>query len=263
MLNIDGASGSSELFGELRDSAEQLVKKLEAGDFSGASSVIEKIKAERDKGIYKEVGRLTRGLHDAIVNFHIDTEAYGIQSDTDSDMANARDRLDYVINMTQEAADKTMDMVEEGIPMATNLSQEAAILRQDWGRLVRREMEPCEFRELYKRIDVFLEQTHHRADSLNEKFNNILLAQGYQDLTGQVIKKVMTLVQEVEERLVDLVRVAGQVEEITGIVRSADTIKDSNIKNNAAEGPQINAKEREGVVSGQDDVDDLLSSLGF
>ncbi len=269
MLDVDEAKGSSELIISLQESAERLVSKLDQGDYSGASSVIEEIKQQRDSGIYKEVGRLTRGLHDAISNFHIDVEQYGASSnqgsDQDSEMVNARDRLDYVITMTQEAADKTMDMVEEGIPMATNLSQEAAILQKDWGRLIRREMDPSEFRDLYKRIDVFLAQANTSADGLNEKFNNILMAQGYQDLTGQVIKKVISLVQEVEERLVDLVRVAGEVEEITGIVRSTDKEGDDseNEKNNEAEGPQINAESRSDVVSGQDDVDDLLSSLGF
>lgn len=265
MLDVDEAKGSSELISSLQESAERLVAKLDQGDYSGASSVIEEIKEQRDSGIYKEVGRLTRGLHDAISNFHIDVEQYGVNNKQDSEMVNARDRLDYVITMTQEAADKTMDMVEEGIPMATNLSQEAAILQKDWGRLIRREMDPSEFRELYKRIDVFLAQANISADGLNEKFNNILMAQGYQDLTGQVIKKVISLVQEVEERLVELVRVAGEVEEITGIVHFTDKEGDDskNEKNNEAEGPQINAGSRSDVVSGQDDVDDLLSSLGF
>ncbi len=265
MLDVDEAKEPSELISSLQESAEKLVAKLDQGDYAGASSVIEEIKQQRDSGIYREVGRLTRGLHDAINNFHIDVENYGAGDKQDSEMVNARDRLDYVITMTQEAADKTMDMVEDGIPMATNLSQEAAILQKDWGRLIRREMDPSEFRELYKRIDVFLSQANTSADSLNEKFNNILMAQGYQDLTGQVIKKVISLVQEVEERLVELVRVAGEVEEITGIVRSTDKKEDDskNEKNNEAEGPQINAESRTDVVSGQDDVDDLLSSLGF
>lgn len=265
MLDVDEAKEPSGLISNLRDSAEELVTKLESGDYSGASSVIEEIKQQRDSGIYREVGRLTRGLHDAISNFHIDVEKYGGDGEEESEMVNARDRLDYVITMTQEAADKTMDMVEEGIPVATNLSQEAAILQKDWGRLIRREMDPSEFRDLYQRIDLFLAQANTSADGLNEKFNNILMAQGYQDLTGQVIKKVISLVQEVEERLVDLVRVAGEVEEITGIVRSTDEIADKpkKEKNNEAEGPQINAANRSDVVAGQDDVDDLLSSLGF
>jgi chemotaxis protein CheZ len=265
---MDDAQGISrlDLFADMKSSAELLVKKLEEGDLQGASSLIEAINAERDKSIYKEVGRLTRGLHEAIVNFQIDVEQYGANIvSSESEMANARDRLDYVINLTQDAADKTMDMVEEGMPVASKLGQEAVQLKADWGRLIRREMDPSEFRALYQRVDQFLGDTSQSADILNEKFNNILMAQGFQDLTGQVIKKVITLVQDVELRLVDLVRVAGQVEEITGIVEAVDKNKTDEGTNAdiEAEGPQIKTDGRADVVSGQDDVDELLSSLGF
>lgn len=256
----DGKTADT-LFSDLKQSAEMLVKKLEEGDYHGVSSMIELINAERDRSIYKEVGRLTRGIHDAIVNFHVDTSRYNIPSQDQSAIVNAHDRLDYVINLTQHAANTTMDMVEQGIPVATSLGQESAQLRKEWGRLLRREMEPAEFRELYKRIDVFLAQTTQSADVLSEKFNSILMAQGFQDLTGQVIKKVMALVQDVEERLVDLVRVASQVEELTGLVRAVDQPPEKN--KIEAEGPQIKPEGRADVVKGQDDVDDLLSSLGF
>ena len=74
----------------------------------------------------------------------------------------------------------------------------------------------------------------------------------------------MSLVEEVEVKLVELMRVAGQVEELTGIVRNVDPAqRDDTQPDAAAEGPQVNAEERDDVVSGQDDVDDLLSSLGF
>lgn len=261
MLSEPNGNTASTLFSELKDSAEMLVKKLEEGDYKGVSSMIELINAERDRSIYKEVGRLTRGIHDAIVNFHVDTGRHNIPSQDQSEIVNARDRLDYVINLTQQAADTTMDMVEQGIPVTTSLGQESAQLRKEWGRLLRREMEPAEFRELYKRIDTFLEQTSQSADVLSDKFNSILMAQGFQDLTGQVIKKVIALVQDVEERLVDLVRVASQVEELTGLVRAADQPQAKDKME--AEGPQIKPEGRADVVKGQDDVDDLLSSLGF
>lgn len=261
LSTTEGEKAAVSLFSDLKQSAEQLVKKLEEGDFKGATSMIEQINAERDRSIYKEVGRLTRGIHDAIVNFHVDTSRYNLPQEDTSEIANARDRLDYVITLTQQAADTTMDMVEQGIPVTTSLAQESAQLHKDWGRLLRREMEPAEFRELYRRIDAFLLQTNQSADVLSDKFNSILMAQGFQDLTGQVIKKVMALVQEVEERLVDLVRVASQVEELTGLVRAVEAPREIN--KIEPEGPQIKPELRTDVVKGQDDVDDLLSSLGF
>ncbi len=74
------------------------------------------------------------------------------------------------------------------------------------------------------------------------------------------------MINEVEQDLVSLVRIAGQVEEITGLATGADKSEQEALiqkRKVEAEGPQINPSERADVVSGQDEVDDLLSSLGF
>jgi chemotaxis protein CheZ len=263
MLGADNFEGRTELLDELKQRAQSLVDKLEEGDFPAAAEMIRYINEARDHSIYREVGKLTRGLHDAIVNFEIDASKVGAESDKFSKIANAQERLDYVINLTQKSADKTMDMVEQGIPVAEQIGTEARALQADWQRLSRRDMSPDEFRELYRRIDQFLGQTVDNSTVLSDKFNSILLAQDFQDLSGQVIKKVITLVQDVELRLVDLMRVAGQVEQLTGIFRGVDVESANKGADVVAEGPQIKASQRADVVSGQDDVDDLLSSLGF
>lgn len=262
MLGAESFEGQSELLDELKERARGLVERLEQGDFPAAAEMIRYINEARDHSIYREVGKLTRGLHEAIINFEIDAAHHGVERDNISKMANAQERLDYVINLTQRSADKTMDMVEQGIPVAERLGNDARALQEDWQRLIRREMKPDEFRDLYHRIDEFLGNAAQNSSDLSDKFNSILLAQDFQDLSGQVIKKVITLVQEVESRLVELMRVAGQVENLTGIFRTVDAEKPKGA-DVVAEGPQINAHEREDVVSGQDDVDDLLSSLGF
>lgn len=271
MLEQDNNSGllgdaPDQMWEDLKGRAAALMDRLEDRDYNSVSEVINQLNEVRDKSIYLEVGKLTRGLHDAIVNFDINAETVGDASQ-ESQMANAKDRLDYVINLTQQSADKTMDRVEEGIPIASEMGNDARQLREDWGRLIRREMNPDEFRSLAQRIDQHLEKSVTGSEQLGQKLNEILLAQDFQDLTGQVIKKVITLVQEVEDRLVELMRVAGQVEEITGIVTAVEdkptATEEQGGLDSAAEGPQIHAEEREDVVSGQDDVDDLLSSLGF
>ena len=265
MLGQNQGDPSDEMWDELKGRARTLVDKLEEGDFPGASTAIEDLNEARDRSIYREVGKLTRGLHEAIVNFDLETPEGAGPGDDGSKMTNAQDRLDYVINLTQSSADKTMDMVEEGIPVAAEIGEKAAVLRQEWERLLRRDMNPDEFRALYRHIDQFLAFSCDSSSALSDKLNTILLAQDFQDLTGQVIKKVISLVQDVEVRLVELMRVAGQVEELTGIVRSVETgaPKEKQGLDSEAEGPQINADTRTDVVSGQDDVDDLLSSLGF
>lgn len=269
MLGAD-KSGSDSLLEELKERAIVLVDRLEQGDFTGASEMIRHINEARDRSIYTEVGKLTRGLHEAIVNFEIDTaRAGGLEVEGDSGqekgskIANAQERLDYVINLTQKSADKTMDIVEQGIPMVEALGQQARSLQEEWQRLQRREMSPEQFRDLYRRVDHFLGLAASGSGDLAQKFNSIMLAQDFQDLSGQVIKRVINLVQEVEERLVDLMRMAGKVEEITGIFRQADTEPArAGVADVAPEGPQVKSG-RDDVVSGQDDVDDLLSSLGF
>jgi chemotaxis protein CheZ len=246
----------------LRTQAEKLVERVNAGDYASAMTVINDLSEVRDQSLYREVGRLTRSLHEAIRNFQIDPRN-AEQSEALSKMTDASDRLEYVVQMTSKAANRTMDLVEEAMPRASAMRDEAAELRDEWQRLRRREMKPAEFRDLYARMDSFLVTLNADAGATYDNLSEILLAQDFQDLTGQVIQKVTALVKEVEEHLLSLVVMASHVDKITGTVHEAS--EDSREPESAEKGvgPQIKADEREDVVSGQDDVDDLLSSLGF
>ena len=124
-------------------------------------------------------------------------------------------------------------------------------------------MTPDEFRALYRRMDEFLDRTQDRANGLESSLNSILMAQGYQDLTGQVIKKVIELVQQVEQSLVSLVRMAGEVERLTGVATEAPPLMPSTNSASAPAGPNVHGAANVDVVSDQDEVDELLSSLGF
>jgi len=255
----------SESFEELlRNTTGQLVDKIEQGALADAVNLLQVINDARNKDLYQQVGQLTRALHDAIREFQLDTRVAVDQDKKLSEMADATDRLNYVINLTQNAANRTMDKVEECLPIASELGKEAVLLRNEWERLIRREMKPQEFRDLYRRIDTFLVETERQAGVLSGNFSEITLAQDYQDLTGQVVKKVITLVHEVEDSLVHLVKMASQVDRITGI-QPKDTDKNTEIiDKQIPEGPVVNAEKRGvDIVSGQDEVDDLLSSLGF
>lgn len=255
-----------DVIDELRQCASILTEKLQSDKYEEASKLIENIMDCRDQHIFQSIGKLTRGLHDAIVNFNVDGGVCTIEDakNKECEFNDASNRLNYVIELTQNAAEKTMDMVEEAAPITADLSQEAATLKDEWKRLRQREMTPDEFRALYNRLDDFFDKTNTGTTKLNENLQNIILEQGFQDLTGQVLKRVISLVSEVEENLVSLVRIAGQVEDVVGI--KAEPIVNGNANNGAdikGEGPQIKANEREDVVNSQDEVDDLLSSLGF
>ncbi|KEF31947.1 MAG: protein phosphatase CheZ [Gammaproteobacteria bacterium] len=248
-----------EVAEKLKQQAAELAESTQNGDYARSMTLINELSEVRDQSLYREVGRLTRSLHEAIRNFQIDPRS-AEQQEALSKMTDASDRLEYVVQMTGEAANRTMDLVEETMPVASGVREEATALRDEWQRLRRREMEPAEFRELYGRIDRFFVGLAKDSDTIYGNLSEILMAQDFQDLTGQVIQKVTTLVKEVEEQMLSLVVMASHVDQLTGTVHQIEEKEESPEK---GVGPQIKAEEREDVVSGQDDVDDLLSSLGF
>ncbi|MBE7373145.1 protein phosphatase CheZ [Pseudomonas lopnurensis] len=249
----------------LKSHAHQLVDCLERGRFDEAVLMIHQLNQARDRGLYQEVGKLTRELHSAIVKLEIDT----CEARETSQITDATDRLSYVVDMTEKAANRTMDLVEECVPLVNYVSYEAQSLTADWQRFMRRDMKAEEFRELVPRIDQFLKRSMNDGSQLSQNLREIMLAQDFQDLTGQVIKRVTRLITELESNLLNLVLMAGQVDRFAGIQHDhaqlrADQLKQKEEKEpSKGEGPQMHADMREDVVSGQDDVDDLLSSLGF
>lgn len=248
----------------LKKHADELVKSLEKGRFGDAVQLIHELNQARDRGLYQEIGKLTRELHSAIVNFQIDPNMP--QAEEVSQITDATERLSYVVRLTETAANRTMDLVEESTPLMHGLNDEAKALSADWGRFMRREVGADEFRELARRVEGFLTRSEQDTHTVSGHLNDILLAQDFQDLTGQVIKRVTQLVTEVESNLLKLVLMASHVDRFAGIEHDDDSIraeKDPEKHLKQGEGPQIHADKREDVVSGQDDVDDLLSSLGF
>lgn len=248
----------------LKKHAHQLVDSLEKGQFGDAVQLIHELNQTRDRGLYQEVGKLTRELHSAIVNFQIDPHMP--QAEEISQITDATERLSYVVRLTEAAANRTMDLVENATPLVNGMATEAQALSVDWGRFMRREVGAEEFRELARRVEAFLSRTEQENRTVASNLNDILPAQDYQDLTGQVIKRVTQLVTEVESNLLKLVLMAGQVDRFAGIEHDrAAILSEKDLQKHLAkgEGPQIHADKREDVVSGQDDVDDLLSSLGF
>jgi chemotaxis protein CheZ len=249
-----------EVTEKLRSQATELMNQVNAGDYGKAMALISDLSEVRDQSLYREVGRLTRSLHEAIRNFQIDPQSQE-QQEALSMMSDASDRLEFVVQMTSKAANRTMDLAEDAMPRVITMRDQAKALREDWQRLRRREIAPAEFRELYVRIDQFFTTTADDTDAIYGSLSEILLAQDFQDLTGQVIQKVTTLVKEVEENLLSLVVMASHVDQMTGTVHEHAKQEQTSPEN--GEGPQMRAAERADVVSGQDDVDDLLSSLGF
>lgn len=262
------SSAASAEGNPMLEHAKAVMQQLESGDQRAAMESIDDLVRARDNSLFLEVGRLTRSLHTALKEFQVDEVECDQTQEEMNRIADATDRLNFVITKTENAANKTMDMVEDTIPISKELGEKATALKADWTRLIKRELSPAEFRDLYKQMDEFLEFTSDKTSKIDSNLSDILLAQDFQDLTGQVIKKVMKLVRDVESNLVGLVRMASEVESIAGIDRSSD--EQEAIEAQVAEkrkkfddGPCVNSEERSDIVTSQDDVDDLLSSLGF
>ncbi|MDF9905856.1 UNVERIFIED_ORG: hypothetical protein OKW15_003812 [Pseudomonas reinekei] len=135
----------------LKKHAVELVESLEKGKFGDAVQLIHELNQTRDRGLYQEVGKLTRELHSAIVNFQIDPHMP--QAEEVSQITDATERLGYVVKLTEAAANRTMDLVESATPLVNSLADEAQALSTDWGRFMRREVGAEEFRELARRVD--------------------------------------------------------------------------------------------------------------
>lgn len=238
--------------------ARQLVAELEAGNSDAASDLLDELARRRDTGLFQELGKLTRELHDTLNSFHLDSRITAL---TEHDIPDAKERLNYVITMTEQAAHRTLTAVEDSLPIAEELLTRANELQDKWQRFRRKDMEVSEFRALVPEIDSFLDLTSGHATKLNASLSDVLMAQDFQDITGQIIRRVINLVKDVEDNLVSLIRISGQ--RMAPAEKAAAKPVASKEDLSRGVGPQVPGVDHGDVVHGQDDVDDLLSSLGF
>jgi chemotaxis protein CheZ len=243
------------------EDAKKLVILIESGDNKGAQDLLETAAGQSSVELFAEVGKLTRQLHDSLNNFQLDPRIADMAKE---DIPDAQTRLNYVIEATEEAANKTMDLVDSCMPIAQKLHDGIVDVIPEWNKLIARELQLGEFNTLVKVVDSFLKDGSDESAKLTGLLTEVLMAQGYQDLTGQVIRRVIELVKEVEDNLVCMLTMFGGVESKD----DAEVVEKPNKSENEAdmikaEGPILDADSREDVASDQDDVDDLFSSMGF
>lgn len=235
------------------EQAKLLVKYLEAGQDDKADLLLTDIQSPLQSELFAEIGKLTRQLHNSMTNFQIDSR---INDLANADIPDAKERLNYVISRTEDAANKTMDAVESIFPVVENIQSQIKQINPFWDKLMHNDLDLGEFKLLCVEIDKFLKMTNFEADNMHSLMTDVLMAQDFQDLTGQVIRKVIDLVIEVEESLINMLTAFG----VSDPEQKGSALKPGK---NLVEGPIVNTTDRDDVVSGQDDVDDLLSSLGF
>jgi chemotaxis protein CheZ len=242
--------------------ARQLVESLEAGDNENAADVIRQLRIPYERELFEELGKLTRDLHETLNSFRGDARLAELTRD---DIPDAKERLNYVVTMTEQATHRTLNALDEAMPMVETLQAQAKELEQTWQRFRQRELTVYEFRTMVSALDAFFVASSEDTERLRVLMSEVMMAQDFQDLTGQIIRRVIRLVHEVEENLVGLIRLSSARMDL-GKGTAKATLKTLSAEEiPTSHGPIVpNTHDTAGdVVSGQDDVDALLSSLGF
>ena len=202
--------------------------------------------AESDK-VINHIGHMARTLHNTLRELGLNKEI----EKAASSIPDARDRLNYVANLTQQAAEKVLNATEAAQPIVDKMGSESQRLAGQWDMLFDKKLDVEQFKNLVTQTHVFLREVPKQAKATNAQLMEITMAQDFQDLTGQVIKKIIEVTSNMEQQLVTL------------LLENAPPAIKAEYDSGLLNGPVINAQGRTDVVSSQDQVDDLLESLGF
>ena len=198
--------------------------------------------------VFLQVGQMARQLHDTLGALGYDK----LLESTVTALPDAKDRLAYIANLTEQAACKVLNATDIATPLQDELEATASVLDAKWDKLYANQMGVDEFRLLATDTRAFLKDSVPQGTSATKaQLMEIMMAQDFQDLTGQVIKKVIALAQDLESKLMSVL-----IETMPGEKRTESV-------NSLLNGPVINAEGRTDVVGSQQQVDDLLDSLGF
>ncbi len=190
--------------------------------------------------VFQQLGTITRTLHDTMQRLGVMPK---LQVATDG-LPDARSRLNYIATKTAAAAEKVLNSVDQaklehaGISQATR--DMAAAIVADPVRAV-----------ASGAVMNFVKDVENRTARIDGHLTDIMLAQDFHDLTGQVVAKVVTLANDLEDSLVKL------------LVQVVPPEQREKVDPNILQGPVVNPEGRTDVVADQGEVDDLLASLGF
>ncbi len=198
--------------------------------------------------VFQQLGKMTRQLHDSLGNLGFDK----LLANTVTVLPDAKDRLSYIANLTEQAACKVLNAIDIANPLQDELEDGAALLAGKWDQLYSNQMGVDDFKLLAAETRAFLKTAvPQRTGASKEQLMEIMMAQDFQDLTGQVIKKIVAVAQDLESQLMDVL-----IESMPGEKRTESV-------NSLLNGPVIKAEGRTDIVGNQQQVDDLLESLGF
>jgi chemotaxis protein CheZ len=201
--------------------------------------------------VLSRIGHMTRSLHESLRGLGLDK----LIEKAASDIPDARDRLDYVARLSEEAAKRVLDATDAAGPLQDRIDASAVELSRAWQGLLDSGADsaqvPDAWRALAERTIASMAESRTAVSGTKAHLMDIMMAQDFQDLTGQVIKRITGIAQNLESQLVQM------------LVDFAPAEVRREFDNGLLNGPQINPEGKSEVVADQGQVDDLLDSLGF
>lgn len=240
-----------------KEKANQLMGYLQGNDLESALRCINEINCINNEHVHTVLGKITRGLHSAISDLNLST------ANNQSEKNKTRAGLDYVIEVTSNAAKKTLDMTE-----ATHQHLQTLNAGQD--RMVslvaslKLSPQAAEQQALLAQLDSALAANSATLQNVSRNTTEIVIAQNFQDLTSQSITKAIRIITDVESSLIALTQHTNLLKQLSLISTSPDLLESSvttELKHNLEMIETTPPVESEHLD--QDDVDNLLSSLGF
>jgi len=243
-VNADGDSdGLQALFDSV--AAETAAQAVASGGAEIAAAGDEWPKQE---AVFNKIGHMARVLHDTLGQLGYDK----LIEKAVSSLPDAKDRLAYVANLTEQAACRVLNATDIANPLVEDITSRSKALGGDWDKAFANQLSTEQFRQLAVDTRAFLnQQLPEKTQATHAQLTEIMMAQDFQDLTGQVIKKIVVLAQELESSLMSL------------LLEVVPETKRTEELNSLMNGPVVNAEGRADVVVNQEQVDDLLDSLGF
>jgi len=202
----------------------------------------------KQEAVFNRIGHMARALHDTLGQLGYDK----VLEKTMAVLPDAKDRLAYVANLTEQAACRVLNATDIAGPLVDDIESSSRALGERWDKVFANQASTEEFKLLAAETRAFLkDQLPQKSQATHAQLTEIMMAQDFQDLTGQVIKKIVSLAQELESGLMGLL-----IEVLPETKRTEEVASLMN-------GPVVNAEGRTDVVVNQEQVDDLLDSLGF
>jgi chemotaxis protein CheZ len=206
--------------------------------------------ANADKPMFERLGGIVRLLHDSLRELGYDKAL----TEASSQIVDAQDRLEYVATLTEQAANKVLNTLDEGMPAQDLLSKQAHAMNGRWSDLFAGKLSIDEFKALAGDSQQFAKAVAESTEAEKARLLDIMMAQDFQDITGQLIKKVVSITKTVEQELAQLLRDHAPPEARERLAAHQKA---------AAEPEMMSGPSVPSVALDQDNVDDLLADLGF